>query len=83
MIGGFSALLAAVIIGFALRSYFATEKKLPHGVRLPPGPTSFPFLGNALAVDVSEPWSTYKAWGSQYGKSSPKCRPLVLVLQAV
>ncbi|KAG1753366.1 cytochrome P450 [Suillus lakei] len=66
MIGGFDALLAAVVVGLVLRGYFA-KVTLPHGVRLPPGPASLPFLGNALGVDVSEPWATYKAWGAQYG----------------
>ncbi|KAJ8583483.1 cytochrome P450 [Rhizopogon salebrosus TDB-379] len=64
--GGLEALLAALVIIFLLRSYFA-KPKLPHGVQLPPGPPSTPLLGNALAVDVSAPWVTYKTWGSQYG----------------
>ncbi|KAG1744159.1 uncharacterized protein EDB91DRAFT_213216 [Suillus paluster] len=64
--GGLEGLLVAVVIGVALRSYFA-KPKLPHGVRFPPGPTSLPILGNALAVDVNAPWVTYKTWGSQYG----------------
>jgi hypothetical protein len=71
--GGLQALIAAFIIGLALRSYFS-KPKLPHGVRLPPGPPSLPLLGSALAIDVSEPWVTYKAWGSKYGKW-PKFRP--------
>ncbi|OJA12270.1 hypothetical protein AZE42_08146 [Rhizopogon vesiculosus] len=64
--GGLEALLAAFAISVALKTYFA-KPKLPHGVQLPPGPPSLPLLGNALAVDVSEPWVTYKEWGSQYG----------------
>lgn len=64
--GGLTELLAAVMICIALRSYFA-KPKLPHGVQFPPGPRSLPILGSALAVDVNEPWVTYKTWGSQYG----------------
>ncbi|KAG2153304.1 cytochrome P450 [Suillus clintonianus] len=64
--GGLAGLLTAVVIGVALRSYLA-KPKLPHGVRLPPGPTSLPILGSALAIDVNAPWVTYQAWGSQYG----------------
>ena len=61
------ALLVALAIGFALRSYFA-KLKLPRGVQFPPGPTPLPLLGNALAIDVSAPWITYKEWGNRYGK---------------
>lgn len=66
MLGGLVALLVAVAIGYALTSYFA-KPKLPPGVQLPPGPPSFPLLGNVLAIDGSAPWVTYKEWGSQYG----------------
>jgi hypothetical protein len=64
---GLEALFAALVIIFLLGSYFI-KPKLPHSVQLPPGPPLIPFLGNALAVDVSAPWVTYKTWGSQYGK---------------
>ncbi|KAG0700290.1 cytochrome P450 [Suillus ampliporus] len=62
VMGGLEGLLVAVVIGVALRSYFA-RPKLPHGIQFPPGPTSLPILGNALAIDVNAPWVTYKAWG--------------------
>jgi len=61
------ALLAAFAIICALGSYFA-KSRLPHRARFPPGPLSIPLLGNALAIDVSAPWVTYKEWGGQYGK---------------
>jgi len=57
---------AAFAIGLVLRSYFA-RPRLPHSSKLPPGPALLPILGSALAVDVTAPWLTYKAWGSQYG----------------
>src|SRR5882762_7824541 len=69
VVGGLEALLAAFAISVVVKNYFA-KPKLPHGVQLPPGPPSLPLLGNALAVDGSEPWVTYKTWGSQYGKHS-------------
>lgn len=62
---------AAFAIGLVLRSYFA-RPRLPHSSKLPPGPALLPILGSALAVDVTAPWLTYKAWGSQYGKLSPR-----------
>lgn len=65
--GGLGALLAAFAIICALRSYF-TKSRLPHHTRFPPGPHPIPLIGNALAIDVSAPWVTYKEWGSQYGK---------------
>lgn len=72
---------AAFAIGLVLRSYFA-RPRLPHSSKLPPGPALLPILGSALAVDVTAPWLTYKAWGSQYGKLSP-CRspPVINVSQ--
>ncbi|KAG2111177.1 cytochrome P450 [Suillus discolor] len=57
---------AAFAISLVLRSYFA-KPKLPHSGKLPPGPALLPILGSALAVDVTAPWLTYKAWGNQYG----------------
>lgn len=63
---GLEAVLAAFAISLALRRYFANPK-LPHSGQLPPGPPLLPILGSALAVDVTAPWLTYKAWGSQYG----------------
>jgi hypothetical protein len=67
MASGLTVLLIAVIISITMRSYF-TKPKLPHGVQYPPGPTSFPILGSALAINVNAPWVTYKAWGNRYGK---------------
>ncbi|KAG2150492.1 cytochrome P450 [Suillus clintonianus] len=60
--GGIEALLASFAIAFALKSYFSRQK-LPHGVQFPLGPPLLPILGSALAVDVTAPWLTYKAWG--------------------
>jgi hypothetical protein len=67
MTGAFEVLFAAFAITVVLKSYFA-KPKLPQGIQLPPGPPLIPILGNALAVDVSAPWITYKAWGIKYGK---------------
>ncbi|KAH7913512.1 cytochrome P450 [Hygrophoropsis aurantiaca] len=39
------------------------RKNLP----LPPGPRALPLLGNALQINVSQPWLTYTAWGKRYG----------------
>ncbi|KIJ04999.1 hypothetical protein PAXINDRAFT_94030, partial [Paxillus involutus ATCC 200175] len=37
------------------------------GSPLPPGPTPFPLLGNAFAVNIEEPWKTYTEWKATYG----------------
>ncbi|KAG2132012.1 cytochrome P450 [Suillus bovinus] len=60
---GLEVVLAVVAISLALRTYFAKQ----NSDKLPPGPPLLPILGSALAVDISAPWLTYKAWGSQYG----------------
>jgi hypothetical protein len=65
--GSLEVALAAFATSLALKRYFA---KPPHSGKLPPGPPSLPILGNALSVDVTAPWLTYKAWGDQYGKLS-------------
>ncbi|KIK95905.1 hypothetical protein PAXRUDRAFT_826534 [Paxillus rubicundulus Ve08.2h10] len=38
-----------------------------NGTPLPPGPTPLPLLGNALAVNIEEPWKTYTEWKATYG----------------
>ncbi|KAF9241409.1 cytochrome P450 [Melanogaster broomeanus] len=37
------------------------------GSSLPPGPTSVPFLGNVLSVNMAEPHRTYTEWQAEYG----------------
>ncbi|KIK97281.1 hypothetical protein PAXRUDRAFT_239039 [Paxillus rubicundulus Ve08.2h10] len=39
------------------------------GSPLPPGPTPIPLLGNALSVDIEEPWKTYTTWKAAYGET--------------
>lgn len=63
---GLEVVLVTFAVGLVLKRYFANPK-LPLSAQLPPGPPLLPILGSALAVDVTAPWLTYKAWGSQYG----------------
>ncbi|KAH7887307.1 cytochrome P450 [Phlebopus sp. FC_14] len=37
------------------------------GLPLPPGPSSLPLFGNALSIDLDEPWKTYTNWAAIYG----------------
>lgn len=36
-------------------------------LRLPPGPTPLPFLGNNLSIPKSKPWIQFQQWSRQYG----------------
>ncbi|KAJ5682168.1 Cytochrome P450 [Penicillium macrosclerotiorum] len=36
-------------------------------LRLPPGPTPIPFLGNKLIIPTSSPWITFEKWSQIYG----------------
>ncbi|KAJ7266905.1 cytochrome P450 [Mycena haematopus] len=33
----------------------------------PPGPRSWPIIGNLLSIPSQEPWLVYREWGHQYG----------------
>jgi cytochrome P450 len=36
-------------------------------LRLPPGPTPIPFIGNKLDIPESQPWVQFEKWSKQYG----------------
>ncbi|KAK5128840.1 hypothetical protein LTR85_000173 [Meristemomyces frigidus] len=36
-------------------------------LRLPPGPTPLPFIGNKLGIPESSPWIQFEKWSKQYG----------------
>ncbi|KAK1810377.1 hypothetical protein LTR12_015257 [Friedmanniomyces endolithicus] len=36
-------------------------------LRLPPGPTPLPFIGNKLDIPSSQPWLQFEKWSKQYG----------------
>ncbi|KAH6919266.1 cytochrome P450 [Coprinopsis sp. MPI-PUGE-AT-0042] len=54
-------------IGIALTgaslSYYARRWRK----RLPPGPTGYPLVGNALQMPTEEPWRVYNQWAEKYG----------------
>ena len=59
----------AVVFSLALCyvGFIVWKKLTPHQLPLPPGPKGLPFLGNALQINKTEPWVTYREWRKTYG----------------
>ncbi|KAH7887310.1 cytochrome P450 [Phlebopus sp. FC_14] len=63
--------LALLIPLFLVATYttlrLVRRKTQRQGLPLPPGPSSLPLFGNALSIDLDEPWKTYTNWAAIYG----------------
>ncbi|KAF8523968.1 cytochrome P450 [Hysterangium stoloniferum] len=46
---------------------FLRRRRLPKGLRLPPGPPGYPIIGNLLDLPKRHEWKTYKDWANTYG----------------
>ncbi|KIJ67131.1 hypothetical protein HYDPIDRAFT_128765 [Hydnomerulius pinastri MD-312] len=55
------------ILAAGLIAYSVWARKKSVKVSLPPGPSSWPIIGNVLDILASEPWIAYKRLGEKYG----------------
>jgi hypothetical protein len=49
---------------------------------LPPGPKKRLLLGNLLDMPTSKEWTTFAAWGEQWGKSRPSFIAIIILTRA-
>jgi len=65
------ALPTPALIVLALVTYYAGlfffSNKAPKGLRLPPGPTGFPLIGNVFQYPRLHPWRVFAEWSKIYG----------------
>ncbi|GJJ06136.1 hypothetical protein Clacol_000325 [Clathrus columnatus] len=57
-------LVVLVATAYAFRS---SKSRVPHGLRLPPGPPRWPLIGNLLDIPREKQWKTFDAWAKTYG----------------
>ncbi|OCH86702.1 putative monooxygenase [Obba rivulosa] len=56
-------LFAGVLLVFIAKQFFGSRKM----AKLAPGPTRWPFLGNALQLPQQQMWLTFSDWAKTYG----------------
>ena len=61
-----SQLLAASLVSFTV--YVLLRRKRKHPFPFPPGPKSFPLIGNLRDLPFEYQWFAYEKWGREMGK---------------
>ncbi len=65
--------LALVLLAFSYAFSLVKWRRRSRGLPLPPGPKSWPFIGNLAHMGKPEPWKAHHELSQQYGECYRTC----------